>query len=177
MSLHIAAPDPVRATLGTEQPMLQSNQTNPLSLSCPAAASNERCLAAEQLDDDRPVLRAGGEQFLRRAGALVGIEPLGADPSQCGADRRAPNPGRHNRRIRRASPTVRPAGRATACRERKREKQRRSARWPPSVALSAVGRVSVPAARRGLRTICTLLLGQGIDSASTRKASPLLNPF
>ena len=39
MSLHIAAPDPVRATLGTEQPILQSNQTNPLSLSCPAAAS------------------------------------------------------------------------------------------------------------------------------------------
>ena len=39
MSLHIAAPDPVRATLGTEQPMLQSNQTNPFSRSRSVAAS------------------------------------------------------------------------------------------------------------------------------------------
>ena len=58
----------------------------PLVPELPGRRLHERCLAAEQLDDDRPVLRAGGEQF-RRAGALVD-EPLGADHLSA-ADRRA----------------------------------------------------------------------------------------
>ena len=58
----------------------------PLVPELPGRLLHERRFAAEELDDDGPVLRAGGEQF-RRTGALVD-KPLGADHLSA-ADRRA----------------------------------------------------------------------------------------